>query len=269
MAGDWLKIERALPDKPEVWAIAAALDIDPDAVVGKLLRVWSWFDEQTESGNAPSVTKMLLDRRVGVTGFCDAMIQTGWMGDDAETITLPNFDRHNGKTAKNRAVTAKRVARHKAKSNGHGNGKGNGSSVTDPLPREEKRRISDPTRARTGGAGLAYGDIVSWLTQRGTPWHFCTGDHTRQQILTWVEAGVTEADLATALSRANEHKSDGPIGPSYLDPVVRQVVTERTQPEGNTNGTSRPRHRSQSAVDRSRDGVRRFLEQQQAGHDAE
>lgn len=136
MAGDWIKFELATPDKPEVWAIAASLSIDPDAVVGKLLRVWGWFDQQTENGNAPSVSKMLLDRLVGVTGFCNAVIDAEWMLDDGKQLSLPHFDRHNGKTAKNRALTAKRVAGHKAKTNAEGNEK-----VTQtPLPKEEKRR---------------------------------------------------------------------------------------------------------------------------------
>lgn len=142
MAGDWIKMEASTPDKPEVWEIASALDIDPDAVIGKLFRVWSWFDLQTENGNAPSVTKKLLDRKVGVTGFCDAMIQAGWMTESDDQISLPNFDRHNGKTAKNRALTAKRVAEHKRKSNEEGNA----DSVKGSLPREEKRReeVSNP-----------------------------------------------------------------------------------------------------------------------------
>lgn len=136
MAGDWIKFEVATSDKPEVWEIASSLDIDPDAVVGKLLRVWSWFDQHTEKGNAPSVTKKLLDRLVGVTGFCDALIESSWMTEENREITLPNFDRHNGQTAKRRALTAKRVSAAKAKSNA----KGNARSVTRALPREEKRR---------------------------------------------------------------------------------------------------------------------------------
>jgi len=111
LAGDWIKITKSLPDKPEVWAIAQALDLDPDAVTGKLFRVWAWFDEQTENGNAPRVTKLLLDRQVGVTGFCDELQAVGWLVDDGNSIAVPNFDRHNSKTAKNRALTNERVAR--------------------------------------------------------------------------------------------------------------------------------------------------------------
>jgi hypothetical protein len=40
MAGDWIKIEISTPDKPEVAIIAECLKIDPDAVVGKLFRIW-------------------------------------------------------------------------------------------------------------------------------------------------------------------------------------------------------------------------------------
>ena len=61
----------------------------------------------------------------------------GWLSVAEDgSITLPNFDAHNGETAKQRALTAKRVAKSKLKSNG-------GSvtlPVTLPLPREEKRR---------------------------------------------------------------------------------------------------------------------------------
>ena len=136
MAGDWLKFDKSTPDKPEVWQIADALDIDPDAVVGKLMRLWSWMDDHTQDGNAPSVSKKLLDRVVGVTGFCDAVIDAGWLVDDGQHLSAVNFDRHNGKTAKNRALTAKRVAQHKQKTNADGN-----DSLTQcALPREEKRR---------------------------------------------------------------------------------------------------------------------------------
>jgi len=144
MAGYWIKFDTSTSDKPEVWAIAEKLSTDPDAVVGKLLRVWAWFDDHTAKGNAPSVTKALLDRRVGVTGFCDAMISTGWMVETDSEVSLPNFDRHNGATAKSRGLTAKRVANHKA-----GNAKGNAASVSDALPRAEQKRAEENTHTHT------------------------------------------------------------------------------------------------------------------------
>ena len=139
MAGEWLKMEACTPEKSEVLAITAKMGWDDaDLTVGKLFRLWRWFDQQTMDGNAHGVTKALLDRHVGVTGFCDAMESVGWLTISDDGISLPNFDRHNGNTAKSRALTAKRVANHK--SNATANAKGNGSSVSRALPREEKRR---------------------------------------------------------------------------------------------------------------------------------
>lgn len=133
----WIKFDTTTSDKPEVWQIAADLGIDPDAVVGKLLRVWTWFDTHSENGNAPIVTKVTLDRHVGNAGFCDAMVRAGWMSDDGVSIGLPNFERHNGQTAKNRALTAVRVANCKRK----GNGDGNDELTEGALPRIDKKRI--------------------------------------------------------------------------------------------------------------------------------
>lgn len=132
MAGDWIKMDVGLPEKPEVWQIAGMVGLDADSVVGKLLRVWRWFDAHTESGNAVGVTYSLVDHVAGVTGFAEAMALCGWLAQDGSTLSLPNFERHNGKTAKNRALTAKRVALCKSKSNA--------PIVTDALPREEKNR---------------------------------------------------------------------------------------------------------------------------------
>lgn len=113
MAGDWLKIEVALPEKPEVWQIAGLTGLDPDLIVGKLFKVWRWFDAHTESGNAKHVTYALVDSITGVTGFAEAMVFAGWLEQVGETLRLPNFDKHNGNTAKSRADTAKRVASHR------------------------------------------------------------------------------------------------------------------------------------------------------------
>lgn len=158
MAGDWIKFELTTLDKPEVCQLADLANIDMDAVVGKLLRVWGWFDQHTESGNAPSVSKRLLDRLTGVSGFCDLMKSVGWMLEDDGVISLPSFERHNGKTAKNRLLTAKRVANHKA-ANAKGNDKANAASVSDALPREDVEKIKSNTPLSPPAGGGAPDDI--------------------------------------------------------------------------------------------------------------
>jgi len=134
MAGDWIKMAHGLGDKPEVWQIAGILNIDPDSVVGKLHRVWCWFDLNTEDGNAFGVTFTLVDRVTGVAGFGEAMFIAGWLNQQDKVLSLPNFERHNGKSAKRRALTNERVARHR-------NAEANAESVTKSVTREEKRRV--------------------------------------------------------------------------------------------------------------------------------
>ena len=150
MAGDWIKIETVTPDKPEVFTMADTLGIDPDAVVGKLIRVWIWADQQTRDGNAPSVTLSLLNRISGVSGFADAMIAVGWLRKTDAGIEFHNFERHNGETAKTRAMTAKRVQKHRADKTEELKRKRNGESVTEALP--EKRREEKKEKERPGGS---------------------------------------------------------------------------------------------------------------------
>ena len=119
MADFWIKVEKCTPDKPEILEMAADLGIeDPDTVMGKLIRVWSWFDSNSEKGHAPSVTIVLLDRLTGVRGFSEAMIKVGWMKKNSDgSIIVPHYDRHLGKGAKKRASDSerKRVQREKEK----------------------------------------------------------------------------------------------------------------------------------------------------------
>lgn len=117
MAGDWIKIESVTPDKPEIYIMANSLGIDPDAVMGKMLRIWIWADQQSRDGNALSVTLLAIDRIGCCDGLADAMIDAGWLSCEGDTITFPNFGRHNGQTAKQRGLTYNRQAKHRAKNN--------------------------------------------------------------------------------------------------------------------------------------------------------
>lgn len=135
MAGDWIKMRVDLALDPAVISIAEECQIEEDMVVGKLHRLWSWADQQTEDGNAVSVTLSWIDRYIGVTGFAKAMQSTGWLVVSGTSFGFPDFDKHNGKTGKARALTAKRVKRNR-----------NAVSVTSALlDKREDKRVIPPT----------------------------------------------------------------------------------------------------------------------------
>lgn len=159
MAGDWIKIEHATPDKPEVYAIAESLGLDPDHVVGALLRIWIWADQQLRDCNARGVTKTALDRKANVTGFADALISVGWMITTKDGIQFINFDKHNGKTAKSRALTVKRVETHRKRSC-------NDERVTKSLPekRREENITPTPFEAPSQVDPQAWADLDAYRT---------------------------------------------------------------------------------------------------------
>ena len=163
MAGDWLKMECCLPEKPEVFQIAGIMGIHPDEVFGKLFKVWRWFDAHTEFGNAHSVTYALVDHVAGVTGFAEAMAFVGWLVQDGRDLVIPNFDRHNGKTAKDRGLTAKRVAKTKAKGNASTNGTVTLTPLPDALPREEKRREEKKEQKQAPATPSALVEVPDWV----------------------------------------------------------------------------------------------------------
>ncbi|VXC86911.1 conserved hypothetical protein [Enterobacterales bacterium 8AC] len=157
MAASWIKVEVITPDKPEVFQLSEIMNLDPDAVLGKLVRLWAWADQQTIDGNAKcnaaSVTKNAIDRITFVSGFADALIKVGWLAINGETLVFPNFERHNGNSSKKRALTNNRVTKSrqvKRSCNTNSNAKGNAQSVTHAyqkaLPEvEEEEDLKDKT----------------------------------------------------------------------------------------------------------------------------
>lgn len=158
MAGDWIKLQKDTPEKPEVLAISSRLGLDPDAVVGKLVRIWSWFDTHTINGNAESVTFAFLDRITGVTGFAEQMMLVGWLIQTGSVLTLPHFEYHNGETAKKRALVNKRVQKHRI-GNAESNAISNASVTHEELP--EKRREEKIVSSTTRGTRLSADATLS------------------------------------------------------------------------------------------------------------
>jgi hypothetical protein len=252
MAGEWIKFEASTPEKQEVFSITVAMGWDdPDLTVGKLLKVWRWFDQQTVDGNAPRVTSALMDRIIGVTGFAEAMCDVGWLISNEDGLSLPNFDRHNGETAKKRALTAKRVAKHKG--NAKGNGDANAAGVTGALPKEEKRREEKKEDDNSASAAAAAAVVVVDLdpaepdSPRAAPMPpredppesvdpvtvlsvalrklGVNATFAHPTVQDWATRKVPMAVLHAAVATAREQKGpDAKIPPNYLVRIVEDLL---------------------------------------------
>jgi hypothetical protein len=84
----------------------------------------------------------LLNREVGVEGFIEAMVNVGWILRSGKSITLSKFERHNGKTAKERALSAKRSLNYR-------HGKPHAPVTVSASPREENIKGSTTPTFRT------------------------------------------------------------------------------------------------------------------------
>lgn len=202
MATDWMKVDLELPDKPEVHYIANALNIDSDCVVGKLIRVWQWFNKHTIDGNAHSVTFALVDRLVGVTGFGEAMQFAGWLEQKDRMLVMPKFERHTSESAKSRALAAYRQAKFKNK----GNAEGNGDSVTLALPRKEKKRSKPPISPK----GDCVGFERFWASWPKSPRKGSKADCLKVWQKRNLDSSITEilAHVA-AMSASHDWTKDG------------------------------------------------------------
>jgi hypothetical protein len=116
MAGDWIKMRTDLQTHPKIVRILSALrpqsvgdKSESYRVIGGLHAAWSVFDAHSTDGKLRGYTPDLLDHVIGWPGFARAMEAVGWLTfDGIETLALPEFEAHNGQSAKRRAEDQKR-----------------------------------------------------------------------------------------------------------------------------------------------------------------
>jgi len=156
MAGEWIKMDKTLRDKPEVQVLAELLAVAPPTVVGYLHLFWSKADDHARHGVVTLCHAKTVDDWVGVVGFADALSRIGWLRIDPvkQLISIPKWDRHNGNSAKIRALAAERQRRARAR---HASRTERDGGVTVPsqkaVTREEKRRSTSPPLPPAGGSG--------------------------------------------------------------------------------------------------------------------
>ncbi|MDQ0035907.1 hypothetical protein J2W30_003680 [Variovorax boronicumulans] len=235
MAGDWIKMRADLAEDPAVIAIGAKLGMDEFSVVGRLQCLWSWADGQSRDGHASGVTQQWVDRKVQRDGFAQAMCDVGWLSVDNSGITFPNFDNHNGETAKTRALGTKRKQKERSAPPSHApvadsvrdmSRSGRDKSETrEEKRREEKEEPPNPPQAGGGGGGEGQsptkaGTICRAIKARGVP----DVNPSNPELLALIGQGVTVETFEAAADTCI--KSTPPKGMAYLLGIVRRQLGE-------------------------------------------
>jgi len=119
LAGDWIAVRCDLERDPAVVHLARELKAHPRAVVGHLVATWGWFDSVSRDGHAPGVTGADLDKLIGVRGWSRALQSTPgspWLELDGEGyVVMPNADRWQTQTGKERLLATRRKAVQRAR----------------------------------------------------------------------------------------------------------------------------------------------------------
>lgn len=167
MAGDWIKIEEVTPDKPEVWQMAVALKLEPDAIMGKLVRVWILAGRICHGDGVTDIAVIqTIDRVTATPGFSKAMIDVEWLAVDADKLVFVDFDKHCSKTAKDRALAYDRKKRQR-ENDVNNDTKGSRVKRDETVTRDRDR---DREYKETPSMVPPGGDKTEWFKVHVLPW---------------------------------------------------------------------------------------------------
>ena len=117
----WIKIEKDLRDDPRflrmvrnyVTQVRISERHAATLLVGCLAQLWMYADSHIREDDTLDLGTDEIDQLIGIEGFAKLM-PTDWLEIvDANSVKLPGFQAHNGTEAKKKALTQKRVARHR------------------------------------------------------------------------------------------------------------------------------------------------------------
>lgn len=105
--GEWIKVEKTTPRKPEVMRLAALLGVSPDHAFGLCFRFWCWVDSNLTNCRLENATTEIIDQIIGCENLGKYLEKIGWIEVENDAIVVTNFERHLSKSAKRRAISQK------------------------------------------------------------------------------------------------------------------------------------------------------------------
>lgn len=227
MAGDWMKIEKVTPGKPEVLQISEILGIHPTHAFGLCVKFWIWCDDQLHDGNARGVTNVTLDFLIGHTGFTNALVKVGWLRDRSGSLEVPHFDRHLSESAKNRAITKERARKHREKSNDN-----TVTKVThEALPEKRREEVLEEKKERGDVCTLAQAlEFARTCVMPPISQDCAQGWHDQMLAIGWQINNMPVADWKAALRRwASKWNTNNQTMRTNQKPTLHKGIYEKIE----------------------------------------
>lgn len=145
----WIKVQVTLPESPKIFRLARLLGVCRMEALGYAVRWFCWLDTYCANGST-ELTEGDVDALIGRSGITRAFCELEWASVDAEGYVLVlDFDKHNGKSSKQRAENQARVAAFRERQEEKDSC--NAESVTSALPEGEGEYIC----SKEGCAGIS------------------------------------------------------------------------------------------------------------------
>ncbi|MCB1745513.1 MAG: hypothetical protein KDK91_34425, partial [Gammaproteobacteria bacterium] len=113
---------------------------------------WSYADRYAVDDMIPMGPE-LVDAIVGLDGFCEAMTSVGWAEVVDGGVRVPDYQVHNGDTAKRRADGARRVQKHRSnKPDEPGDSDGGNAAVTQSRYKRVNQKEKEKEKEKRKGA---------------------------------------------------------------------------------------------------------------------
>jgi hypothetical protein len=178
MAGEWIAVDLAMPEKPEVQELIDTTGQPVEVVCFRLWKLWGWASMHCTDGSA----RMTLPRLVRTCGadesFWRAVAAVGWLEIDEAggSVAVPGWDRRFSQCAKSRMQQSDRSRAHEDRNPGRKRQYGSSDAPASDGPtadrrRGEERRIPPPPREASPGE--------AWETLRRA-WNTGAGPATRR-----------------------------------------------------------------------------------------
>jgi hypothetical protein len=112
MAGEWIAVDLALDQKPEVQELIDTTGEPVETVCFRLWKLWGWASMHCADGTARMTLPRLVRTCGGDEAFWLAVAAVGWLEIDetAATVAVPGWDRRFSQAAKARLQHADRAA---------------------------------------------------------------------------------------------------------------------------------------------------------------
>lgn len=88
---NWIKVPCDLPESLEVIRISRMVGIEWAATVGKLIRIWCWFDKYGTDWSA-EIPSSFIDDFVSCHGFVEALKNVGWLYEQGDFVSITSPD---------------------------------------------------------------------------------------------------------------------------------------------------------------------------------